>query len=171
MVHIVLVTGGCRSGKSNYALSLSRGYERKTYIATAEPLDEEFRERIARHRRERGTDFLTVEAPVDLAGALRPLPAGSVAIVDSLTVWVGNLIYHCGNDVDENYPEFDSLLSLLPDLGCDAVFVSDEVGMGLVPADAGSRKFRDLVGRLNQRLAAVADQVFFCACGLPLRLK
>ncbi len=170
MPQVTLVTGGCRSGKSAFALSLCQPYGCRYFIATAQALDEEMKDRIARHRSERGDRFITIEAPLDLAGALQGLPPQAVALVDCLTLWVANVMA-TGPGSGENYPHFDQLISALQNPPCHVVVVTNEVGMGIVPADAMTRKYRDLVGRLNQRVAAVASAVYLCACGLPLRLK
>lgn len=167
---VTLVTGGCRSGKSEFALSLTEG-RRRLFVATAQALDDEMTCRIARHRRERGDDFPTVEVPLQLPACLSSLENDTVALVDCLTIWTSNVMFHCGEAENENYPLFDSLIDVVKDPCCDLIFVSGEVGLGLVPADAESRKYRDLLGRLNQRIAALADQVWFCVAGIPLRIK
>lgn len=173
---LTLVLGGARSGKSAYAESLFTGPE-AVYVATAEAIDDEMRARIARHRARRGDGWITVEAPLDLAGALRArTPArartrnGSGGVlVDCLTVWLGNLM-HAGRDVDR---EARSLLESLAPAAPEApvVLVANEVGLGVVPDNPMARAFRDHAGRLNQALAGRADRVVFVAAGLPLVLK
>lgn len=168
---MTLLTGGSRSGKSRYALEIASLYSRKAFIATAEPFDDEMRSRISHHREERGFDYVTIEEPIDLAGAIRSLPADTeVAVVDCLTVWIGNLMYRVGEDV-ESYPQIDDLLRILESPPCDLVLVTNEVGMGIIPDNAMSRRYRDLAGSLNQRVASAADRVIVTISGIPLTLK
>ena len=134
-------------------------------IATAEALDEEMAARIARHRAERGDRWRTIEAPLALAEALAQVGPQETAVVDCLTLWVSNLM-HAGRDIGT---QTDGLLAALR--GRDALLVANEVGLGIVPDNALARRFRDEAGRLNQRVAAVADRVAFLAAGLPLWLK
>lgn len=134
-------------------------------IATAEALDAEMADRIARHRAERGPAWRTIEAPLDLAGALAEIDSQEAAVVDCLTLWVSNLM-HAERDLDRESAR------LVAALGHREVFlVSNEVGLGIVPDNALARRFRDAAGRLNQRVAAAADRVLFIAAGLPLTLK
>ena len=172
MAEVVLITGGARSGKSRHALELARARGgRKAYIATAEVTDEEMRARIEKHRRARGREFLTVEEPLDPAGALRSLPADvELAVLDCLTVWLGNLA-HRGKLAEEGVPEVEDFLSVLDEPPCDLVVVSNELGAGIVPEGAMARAFRDAAGRLNQEVARRAGRVVLTVCGLPLLLK
>jgi adenosylcobinamide kinase/adenosylcobinamide-phosphate guanylyltransferase len=164
-----LVLGGARSGKSALAERLARetGLKR-TYVATAQAFDAEMAERIARHRLDRGEGWETVEAPLDLGGALaaanRP---GSVVLVDCLTLWLSNVML-AGGDVEAESAALCARVAASPG---PVALVSNEVGMGLVPDTPLGRAFRDAQGRLNQRMAAVCDLVAFVAAGLPLWLK
>ena len=165
---VTLVLGGARSGKSAYAESLVAG-PGAVYVATAEAIDDEMGERIARHRARRGAGWTTVEAPLDLAAALRacaPAASGGV-LVDCLTVWLGNLM-HAGRDIDR---EAGSLLESLAVPPVPVVLVANEVGLGVVPDNPMARAFRDHAGRLNQALAARADRVVLVTAGIPLVLK
>ena len=163
---ITLILGGARSGKTAHALAAAEATGRGlVMIATAEALDAEMAERIARHRAERGPRWRTLEAPLDLAGALTQVSAGETAVVDCLTLWVSNLM-HAECDLEA---EAARLIAALP--GRDLVLVSNEVGLGIVPDNALARRFRDAAGRLNQQVAAAADRVVFVAAGLPLVLK
>ena len=171
MPQVILVTGGARSGKSRYAMELALEYEKRVFIATAQVTDGEMKERIERHRRERGDLFATVEEPLDLAGAIGSLPSDTgVALVDCLTVWLGNLFHHLG-EVDLEYPAIRDFLKILEEPPFPLILVTNEVGMGLVPPDALSRRFRDLAGLLNQEVARRAHRVVFTLCGIPMVIK
>ncbi len=167
MARVSLILGGARSGKSARGLALAAEAPR-VFIATAEALDDEMRERIRRHQAERDADWSAVEAPVELAAAIRDHAGEDVTLlVDCLTLWLSNLI-HAERDVEA---ETESLLATLAGAPGRAVLVSNEVGMGLVPTNALGRAFRDAQGRLNRRIASAADHVEFVAAGLPLVLK
>jgi adenosylcobinamide kinase/adenosylcobinamide-phosphate guanylyltransferase len=161
-----LVLGGARSGKTGYALRTAEARGGSlVMIATAEALDAEMAARIARHRADRGPRWRTLEAPLDLAGALGAVGDSEIAVVDCLTLWLSNLI-HAERDLER---ETDRLVAALG--GREVALVSNEVGLGIVPDNELARRFRDAAGRLNQRLAAVADRVVFIAAGLPLVIK
>lgn len=168
---MTLVTGGSRSGKSRYAMGLALAFQNRVFVATAQVTDGEMEERIARHRRERGDLFTTIEEPLDLAGALVSLPEGTqVALVDCITVWLGNLFYHLG-EVGLDSPPIRAFLKVLGSPPCHLVLVTNEVGMGLVPPDPLSRRFRDLAGLLNQEMARRAHRVILTVCGIPVVVK
>ena len=171
MNRIVLVTGGSRSGKSHHALELAAHYQTKAFIATAEPLDDEMRARIERHRRERDPSYLTVEEPVDLATALETLPKETdVAVLDCITVWLGNLIHR--NRINGwTCSEIEAFLALLDKPPCHLIMVTNELGMGIIPADPATRDFRDLAGSLNQQLGQRAHEVIITVCGIPVKIK
>lgn len=161
-----MILGGARSGKTTHALQLAEATSGGlVMIATAEALDEEMAERIARHRAERGPRWRTLEAPLDLAGALAQVGADETAVVDCLTLWVSNLMF-AEQDIER---ETESLIAAVT--GRNVILVSNEVGLGIVPDNALARRFRDEAGRLNQRIAAAAGRVLFIAAGLPLALK
>lgn len=165
---VTLVLGGARSGKSRYAEALMRGAGGGIYLATAEALDEEMIERIARHRAQRDAAWLTVEEPLELASALERHARGNrPVLVDCLTLWLSNLM-GAGRVIGT---ETDRLLAALSALAAPVILVSNEVGLGIVPDNALARAFRDEAGRLNQAVAARADRVVFLAAGLPLVLK
>jgi adenosylcobinamide kinase / adenosylcobinamide-phosphate guanylyltransferase len=165
---VTLVLGGARSGKSVYAERLIAERGRGLYLATAEALDGEMTERIRLHRARRGDDWETVEEPLDLPGVLAAHAAAARPIlVDCLTLWLGNLM-GAERDVDNATA---ALLAVLARPAGPVVLVSNEVGLGIVPATPLGRAFRDHAGRLNQAVAAIAGRVVFVAAGLPFILK
>ncbi|MFO1155014.1 MAG: bifunctional adenosylcobinamide kinase/adenosylcobinamide-phosphate guanylyltransferase [Rhodospirillales bacterium] len=165
---ITLVIGGARSGKSTYAEALIGATSTATYIATAEAGDSEMAERIRLHRQRRAPGWQTVEEPLALAAVLvRCAQADRPVLVDCLTLWLANLM-GAGRDVEA---ETRTLTDAFAALAGPVVFVSNEVGLGIVPDTPLGRNFRDAAGRLNQAVAAVADRVVFVAAGLPLVLK
>lgn len=166
---VTLVLGGARSGKSAHAEALVEAQPGAClYLATAEAGDAEMAERIARHRARRGGRWSTLEEPLALAAALQAAARpGTAVLVDCLTLWLSNLLF-AGRDPAA---ETAVLLEALPGLGGPVIFVSNEVGLGIVPDNALARRFRDEAGRLNQAVAAAAQSVVFLAAGLPLALK
>ena len=163
-----LVLGGARSGKTARALSLVASCPRRIYVATAEPGDQEMRDRIARHQSERGDGWQTIEAPLEIAWALDDADATDTGIViDCLTLWLSNLM-HRGADIERETVELTARLRAPRGL---IVCVSNEIGLGLVPDTALGRRFRDAQGRLNQAVAAASHRVDFVAAGLALTLK
>ena len=169
MPDLTLVLGGARSGKSAFAEALVlRSGLRPLYLATAQALDEEMRRRVEHHRRGRGDAWTLVEEPLELADALRAESRPDRAIlVDCLTLWLTNLLL-AERDPDL---EADRLLAALTALPGPIVLVSNEVGQGIVPANALARRFVDEAGRLHQRLAAAARSVVLVTAGLPQHLK
>jgi adenosylcobinamide kinase/adenosylcobinamide-phosphate guanylyltransferase len=164
----ILVLGGARSGKSRYAESLIEALPPPwIYLATAEARDAEMEKRIAAHRAQRDERWQTVEAPHDLAGALSGVPKGSAILVDCLTLWLSNRLL-AEADMDR---EIERLEATLGEQRGTVVLVSNEVGAGIVPDNALARRFQDLQGTLNQRIAGRASRVVFMVAGLPLQLK
>jgi len=165
----LFVLGGARSGKSRYAQARAEILAgRHHFIATAEAFDEEMRTRIARHQADRDARWHTVEAPRDLPAALATLNApDAVVLVDCLTLWLSNLIL-ADADIDRSEAE---LCHVINDFAGHILLVSNEVGLGIVPANALARRFGDAAGRLNQAVAATADEVVLLTAGLPLTLK
>jgi adenosylcobinamide kinase / adenosylcobinamide-phosphate guanylyltransferase len=171
VARLSLILGGARSGKSRYAESLVSALPPPwqapwNYVATAEPGDAEMAERIASHRARRGASWRTIEAPRDLAGSLQAVQAAPV-LVDCLTLWLSNLML-AGADIDA---EMEGLDHVLAAAAAPVVMVANEVGYGIVPDHPLGRRFRDLQGVLNQRVAARADRVVLVVAGLPLTLK
>jgi adenosylcobinamide kinase / adenosylcobinamide-phosphate guanylyltransferase len=193
---LTLLTGGARSGKSTRALLLAQQLARAglpgavplpdrsiAFVATAQPIDADMAARIRAHRAERGPEFSTVEIPLDLPGALPDLRRTHRAvIVDCLTVWVGNLF--CDPEAQDGQEQAEGWIAARIDalcvsvragaadgVGCPVIFVTNEVGMGIIPADPLSRCYRDALGRCNQRIAAMADSVELMVCGFPVRVR
>jgi len=166
-----LVLGGARSGKSRYAESLVAATAPPwIYVATAQALDTEMAERIAHHQARRGTGWHTVEAPHRLADAIDAAPAGAL-LVDCMTLWLTNRMLVRADIEPDIEAETGGVEAALARRGGLAVLVSNEVGSGIVPENALARRFADLQGRLNQRLAARADRVVLVVAGLPLIVK
>ena len=167
MHRLTLVLGGARSGKSRYAEGLFASLPAPWfYIATAEAGDAEMAARIAEHRTRRGNAWTTVEAPRDLVGALEAHGKAPI-LVDCLTLWLTNLLL-ADADIDA---ESERLEAALARAEAPVVLISNEVGSGIVPDNALARRFRDLQGILNQRVAAQAERVVLMVAGLPLILK
>ncbi|WP_418459038.1 bifunctional adenosylcobinamide kinase/adenosylcobinamide-phosphate guanylyltransferase [Brucella intermedia] len=165
----VLVLGGARSGKSSYAekMAQSSGLQ-PLYLATGRAFDGEMENRIAIHRNRRGSDWQTVEEPLDLVGALTlHVAVDRFVLVDCLTLWLTNLMM-AERDIAA---ETAGLVAMLSNLAGPVVFVSNEVGFGIVPENRMAREFRDHAGFLHQAVAAVADEVYLIAAGLPLKMK
>lgn len=175
MSNVHLILGGARSGKSAYAERLAKESNLKvTYIATAQIYDAEFGKRIQHHKDRRPADWVLVEEPHYLAKMLKSLAAqDQCLIVDCLTLWLAQWICADCNPPENSswQAEREALLNTLPSLQGTVLLVSNEVGMGIVPLGEINRQFQDEQGRLNQAVAAVANQVSFVAAGLPLQLK
>lgn len=165
---LTFIIGGARSGKSAHAEKLvTAGGAQWAYIATAQAYDDEMRERIALHRSRRGEGWTTIDAPLDLAGAIGALPDNQPVLIDCLTLWLTNHML-AEHDLDA---ECRGLADVLSRPRGPWFVVSNEVGQGIVPDNALARRFRDAAGRLNQQVAAVADTVLLMVAGLPLKVK
>ena len=164
MARVSFILGGARSGKSARALALATDLPR-TFLATAEALDEEMADRINLHKSERGADWGLIEAPLEIASAVATHRDGTL-VVDCLTLWLSNLMHH-----ERNIPAETAALCAALEVSGRVVLVSNEVGLAIAPENALARRFRDAQGRLNQAVAAAADHVEFVAAGLPLVLK
>lgn len=164
---VILVGGGARSGKSRYALQKALAIEgRRAFVATAEPLDDEMALRIARHKADRGAEFETIEEPLLLAAVILEATFDAM-VVDCLTLWLSNLMF-AGKNCDL---EMEALIAAAQTSHGTVIFVTNEVGSGIVPDNALAREFRDRAGALNQRVAAIAAEVYYMAFGQPLRVK
>ncbi|HTU46992.1 MAG TPA: bifunctional adenosylcobinamide kinase/adenosylcobinamide-phosphate guanylyltransferase [Bryobacteraceae bacterium] len=169
---VTLVLGGVRSGKSRWAQELAAKAARVAYVATAQPLDAEMVEKIRRHREERPNHWQTFEEPLELGRVIvEHAAAFDVMLVDCLTVFVANLQGTAESDPFCTARRIKDFLEALRALPASAVLVSNEVGSGVVPPYPAGRKFRDALGELNQRVAAIADNVVLLVAGLPLALK
>ena len=165
----IFVTGGARSGKSQFALTeASKSAGKRAYVATAQDGDEEMRRRIEHHQRQRGQEWTTHEEPLEIVPLIERIREDcSVILVDCLTLWLSNLM-QSGMDVKA---ETEHLVSALNGQHPPIYIVSNEVGMGIVPGDTLTRRFRDLAGFLNQEIAAAADEVYMTVAGIPIKIK
>ncbi len=176
---ITFVTGGARSGKSAYAVELGKRSGRPVfYLATAEPIDDEMRTRIARHQAERPAEWRTIEEPLELARRVNEdVEPGATVIVDCITVWLGNVLEHHAPETTMDAAnacavnEVERLARVAADHKLSLIAISNEVGSGIVPADPLTRGYRDLLGEVNQRLAAMAETVVLLVSGIPVDLR
>jgi adenosylcobinamide kinase/adenosylcobinamide-phosphate guanylyltransferase len=169
---LTLVLGGVRSGKSRYAQQLGLQVSPVTFVATARINDDEMLVKVERHRNERPRDWNTVEEPLELAPVLAEHGlTNRLLIIDCLTVFAANLLEAEGGNSDSIENRIQSLCDALISVPCSVVLVSNEVGSGVVPEYLSGRRFRDLLGEINQRIASLADNVIFMVAGLPLLLK
>jgi adenosylcobinamide kinase/adenosylcobinamide-phosphate guanylyltransferase len=173
-IKITFITGGARSGKSSFALKTASALDgQKAYLATAEDLDQEMKERISRHKEARGSDWNTHEEPVKIADALKGImDRYDVAVLDCLTLWLSNLV--CNNMNCEN--DIEDFINVIKNAeagtrNAKLFIVSNEVGMGIVPENELARRFRDLAGVLNQKVAQLADEVYLVTAGIPMKIK
>jgi adenosylcobinamide kinase / adenosylcobinamide-phosphate guanylyltransferase len=168
---LTLILGGARSGKSALAEQVGRRTGAAvTFVATCPRIDgdDDLAHRIEHHRATRPADWITIEEELDLAGAIETAGDG-VVVVDCLTLWVGNLQFH-GHGADAVMEASQRALDVIRHRSGDTVVVSNEVGLGIVPADALSREYRDLLGRINRAWAAAADRAVFLVAGRALAL-
>jgi adenosylcobinamide kinase/adenosylcobinamide-phosphate guanylyltransferase len=177
MARTIFITGGARSGKSAFSEQLALGFGSPLgYLATAQSLDGEMGERIRKHRQRRGDVWQTLEEPLYLAQALvRHDGVYQAILVDCLTLWLSNLLLlheQPGNGMEEAVmTEVRTLAATLQTMSTPVIIVSNEVGMGIVPEHRLGRIFRDIAGLGNQVLAAMADEAWLVASGIPIRLK
>ena len=158
--------GGIASGKSAFAEGLLNGFADRRYFATAQAFDDEMKVKIAKHQSDRGTDWITVEAPRHLPNAISE-HAAYPALADCLTLWLSNLLL----EEAELEPEFEALKAAITGHQSTLVIVSNEVGTSPVSMNALGRKYQNAQGRLNQEIAAIADKVYLVTAGLPMVLK
>lgn len=171
MGKLILYLGGAKSGKTRLALACAEKFPApRTYMATAQALDDEMEIRIKNHQAERGPDWRTVETPFEPDFALKSAPGDSVVLLDCLTLWLTNLM---GQNDDSQWinERVGQLIEAIDSYAGTVIIVSNEVGGGIVPMNVMARQFRDLAGSANQRLAARADKVIMAVAGLELPLK
>lgn len=178
MAKIIVIIGGSRSGKSLHAMNIADSLAGpRAYVATCPPVDEEMEERIRKHRESRkSSSWETIEETVNISGALKKVRDFPVILVDCLTLWVNNLMYEAfqrGENVTEDTIAMwcEEIIDLCGDISGTVIFVTNEVGMGIVPDNPLSRQYRDVAGRCNQIMAQAADCVIFMVSGIPLYIK
>ena len=193
-VNITFVIGGARSGKSSFVLNeVSKLEGPRAYIATGEALDDEMQDRIRKHKEDRGPEWNTYEEPIEITKVLSDIKDKySLVVIDCLTLWLSNVIHRAQSTehrqqntdnsiyiVEERIERLietlkqlkkDSVCSLKSGI-CNLYIVSNELGMGIVPENAMAREFRDLTGFLNQKVAAIADEVYLVTAGIPVKIK
>lgn len=173
MAHVTFILGGCRSGKSRWALKTANATqaEQRLFIATAVPLDAEMKDRVQKHQAERGAEWTTLETPLALPEALAEHGReGRMLLVDCLTLWVSNLLLKL-EDPAAVERRIAALTHAVQNVVCPLILVSNEVGLGLVPESQLGRQFRDLAGLANQSMAACADEVIMTVAGIPVTIK
>ncbi len=164
---ITLIIGGIKSGKSAFALDLCKNFNRKLFIATAQAIDEEIKQKIEIHKKQRGSHWDTIEEPVNLLEAIEEAKDYDIVLVDCLTMWINNLIYH-HLEAEE---KIEALIHYLKDFRGNIIFVTNEVGLGIIPPNALGRKYINLMGTINSLLSRVADEVYFVVSGIPIKIK
>ena len=172
MKKIYFITGGARSGKSAFAERLALELAgTRAYVATAQALDAEMAARIEKHRKDRGEAWDTYEEPLAVDELLRKLGrTHDIVLLDCLTLWLSNVMARADKD-DAVVARSEELVSSIKGFSGVCIVVSNEVGLGIVPDNPLARRFRDLAGLLNQRVAEVADEAYFVAAGIPMKLK
>lgn len=173
MKDTLFVIGGCRSGKSKYALDAAEGMpgDKKIFIATCLPKDEEMKQRIARHQEQRSQTWTTVEEPVHLHESITKISRkATVILVDCLTLWVTNIMLEAG-DAKKIESHVSKLKHALTAADCPVILVSNEVGTGIVPENKLARQFRDVMGQVNQAVAQYANKVVWMVAGIPVTIK
>jgi len=169
---VIFITGGCRSGKSRYALDyVNQHFLKKLYLASCEALDEEMAQRIEHHKKMRGPEWHTIEEPVEIVDKIRQYgDKVEVILLDCITLWLSNILMKWDSD-SRIMDEVDRFVDVIKQSPTSFIIVSNEVGMGIVPAEPLGRRFRDLSGMVNQKIAEVADTVIYMVSGIPMFLK
>jgi adenosylcobinamide kinase/adenosylcobinamide-phosphate guanylyltransferase len=168
---VTLIVGGVGSGKSRYAQNLAQGSSPVVFIATAQPIDDEMKLKIERHRLQRPLDWTTIEEPFELEAAIaQAASSSSFLVIDCITTFTANLLQ---KDMtrDEIVEKIDCVCGALGELKCSAAIVSNEVGSGIVPAFPSGRVFRELLGEANQKIARISDNVILMVAGCPLAVR
>jgi adenosylcobinamide kinase/adenosylcobinamide-phosphate guanylyltransferase len=167
---ITLVTGGIKSGKSSFALNLSKCYIKKLFIATLEAIDNETREKINRHKKERDVGWETIEEPVDIVKILKSnIDNYDLILIDCINIWINNLIYYNINMSEQ----IDNLTDFLPmyQNNAEIIIVTNEVGQSIIPIDKIARYFINCLGITNQKLATIANNIYLLVAGIPIKIK
>jgi adenosylcobinamide kinase/adenosylcobinamide-phosphate guanylyltransferase len=169
---IIFVTGGCRSGKSRFALDYAnRHFKSKIFLATAPALDDEMKKRIKAHQEARGPEWAAIEEQIEIAEAVASVKTKyQVILLDCMTLWLSNLIM-AGEQESQIFSRTEAFIEAIQKIPQSVIIVSNEVGYGIVPVNDIARQFRDIMGTVNQRLAACADVVVWTVVGLPQVLK
>jgi len=169
---MIVITGGCRSGKSRFALDYAnRHFSKRLYLATAEILDEEMARRVEKHQKARGPEWRTVEEPAEIVDRISEWEDETeVILLDCMTLWLSNLLLRW-NDETRIMEEVERLRTAIRESPVTFLLVTNEVGMGIVPNDPLGRRFRDLSGMVNQKIAEAADTVIFMVSGIPMFLR
>lgn len=169
---IIFILGGARSGKSNYAISLAKRLKKKViFIATCNPLDEEMKERVKKHRKSRPNTWKTIEEEIDIDLLLQKLNRqNEIIIIDCLTIWISNLQLKYKNE-EKIEDKIKSFLKVLEKIKTTLIIVSNEVGSGIVPENKIARNYRDILGNLNQEVAKLSSEVYFLISGVPIKIK
>lgn len=165
---MILITGGVKSGKSSFALELAKNYQRKAFLATGVPFDDEMKIRIEKHKNERGNEFDTYEEPLEVARILIEISDNyDVIVFDCLTTYLGNLYYY---NVDvESY--IDNLINTISKLQTQLILITNEVGLGIIPENKLARLYMETLGRTNTKLARIAQEVYLMVSGIGVRIK
>ena len=171
MGRIIFITGGVRSGKSKFAVELAKRLHKKVvFIATLKPGDKEMKERVRLHQASRPKDWLVIEEPLDLTNTLKKLPQARLIIIDCLTLWISNLLA-LGLKEENILKRAEDLIKATKDIKSPIIFVSNEVGWGVVPTNKIARRFRDIVGKIHQEIAENSDEVYLMVSGIPIKIK
>ena len=172
MKQIIFVTGGCRSGKSSFALDYAnKHFKSKIFLATAPALDDEMKKRIKAHQEARGPEWAAIEEQTEIAKAVVSVEINyEVILLDCMTLWLSNLIM-AGEPENQIFSRTEAFIEAIQRIPQSVIIVSNEVGYGIVPVNDIARQFRDIMGTVNQRLAACADVVVWTIAGLPQIIK
>ncbi len=166
---MILLTGGVKSGKSSKALEFALRCEKRAFLATGVPFDEELKKRIERHKEERKDLFDTYEEPVKIYEVIQEIKDNyDVIVVDCMTTWLGNLFYHFENAPEMVQAEIGKFLN---SLSGKEIVITNEVGLGVIPADRVSRQYVDTLGILNSKLARLSDEVYLMISGIGVKIK
>lgn len=173
---IIFILGGARSGKSSFAQKLAEQHGKNVlFVATAQALDSEMKKRIEIHKKSRPQHWVTVEQPTKIDKVIYQYPQIDTVIIDCITLLVSNVILNTRgtktNDVKAVQKEISSLIKTMQTSSLLFILVSNEVGLGIVPESKLARTYRDILGKVNQQITSIADEVYFLISGIPLKIK